>query len=163
MQRRIHLKFEEIKHCPWEINDSKFIMFVVCGRCAGDFCRIEVNLLINWRRWSFPKKHIYSYTIKMWNERYWMILLRPLQEKTCKDTLRSTDILSSSVLLLELASVSRSALARTFRSDASDPGKFFSFTFCSSEIFRPIDAWKCAWASKLATRSVEVALVMVSC
>ena len=78
----------------------------------------------------------------MWNERYWMILLRLLQEKTCKDTLRSTDVLSSSVLLLELASVSRSALARTFRSDASDPGKFFSFTFCSSEILRPIDAWK---------------------
>ena len=48
---------EEINHCPCEINDSKFIMFVVCGRCAGDFCRIEVNLLNNWRRWSFTKEH----------------------------------------------------------------------------------------------------------
>ena len=51
---------EEMNHCPCERTDSKFIIFVVCGRCVGDFCRIEVSLLNNWRRWSFLKKYYHT-------------------------------------------------------------------------------------------------------
>ena len=99
-------------------------------------------------------EEILSYTIKMWNEP--CMILRPLQGRACKDMLRSTDASSSSVLLLELASVSRSALARSFKGDASDSGKCFT-VFAAPNFSVRLTREKCARASKLATRNVEVA------
>ena len=95
-----------------------------------------------------------SYTIKTWNEP--CLILGPLQGRTCKDVLRSTDSLSSSVLLLDLASVNRSALALSLKGDASDSGKCFTRVAVPNFSVR-LTRKKWARASKPATWNVEAA------